>query len=688
MKNAIQSLRAKLPPLPTSPPSHEPEYKTVILLAGLIALALCMHFSIASLTIALYSCVIFSFKCFILWRKAKMPPQWFVMMLTIISVGLIIFSYGGWNGQTAGISFLVLLVALKFLESRTVRDYFVVCLILYFLAASSFLFNSSILSIGIVLTYSAAITTTLFRITNPLPSKSASAAKSSVGLILKAIPLALFLFFFFPRVQGSFGFLPSLDENYSGLENSLVAGELASNAFSNELAFKAEFEGQIPPISALYWRAKVMTEEDNFTWVVSEQDQSFRQNWEASLRMRELSKSVEPDVRYQVLHEDTTDILIPHLDYVVESSQGKLMHDSTIRLRSVNNGAFTYSGASTFLPSFNTIDVALEPLTKNRSIPSAKIQALLRKIRQQSESKRVQADLLYRYFADNEFSYSLAPPALNDVKPLDDFIFGTKTGYCEHYASAFTTMARWLEIPARVVVGYHGGTINAAGNFVEVRYSDAHAWSEVFVDGSWVRFDATAAISPERIEFGMDALRELWDNDLLGSNASGQALSNFLNPTGAAATWRKIQQSWSNVQYQWKKWVVDYDFETQQELLAKFGINAKDSLISIMGVLIAGVGVFLGFYFWQLIPKPKKHSDLQRLYFKLVSKARRAGIEHEPAETPKEFANKLTSAFPAQTEQINIITKLYLRLSYGKEGYSDELAIKLKSAINKLSLTN
>ena len=686
MRQLLAKLNINLPPMPASPPTHAPDRQTLIQLGAVIAIALILHFSIAKSAIAIFSCVVYAIKCLIIWRKSKGLPQWVVMLLTVTSIGLIINSYGGWNGQTAGISFLVLLVSLKFLESHTVRDYFIVCLILYFLAASSFLFNSSLPNIILVIAYTTAITALLFKITNPASISAWSALKSSSGLILKSIPLALFLFFFFPRVQGSFGFLPSLDQTSNSLENSLVAGDMASNAFSNELAFKARFDGPIPPTSRLYWRSKVMNEEVNFAWQISDDENLSLANQRSAKEMRELAKETKGQTYYDILHEPSRDAFLPYLDFVTSYSIGTLGHDYSVRRR-IRGGSFVYQGASTLAPYIPTEAPNFDFLTTTESQPTARLQALISSFRRNANTDLELAMAAYNHFANNEYNYSLSPPGLEDDTPLDDFLFNTRTGYCEHYASAFTTLLRWLNIPSRVVVGYHGGTVNRAGNFVEVRYSDAHAWSEAYIDGTWMRFDPTATISPERIEFGMDAIRELWENDLLDSNNRGNALTDFLNPTGTALVWKNMVETWSNVQYQWKKWVVEYDFETQQELLSKFGLHAKNSLYSLLLILSTGVFGVLIFYFWQLIPKSIKRTELQRLYMQFIAKAKKAGVDRNLSDTPSEFANKVIRSHPYAKTQIELITRVYLNLCYrAPTDKSAKQLETLKNEIKKLKL--
>ena len=682
----LKQLNITLPPLPTAPPSHEPATGALFQLAILIAVALILHFSIANPVIAFFSVGVYLIKCFSLWRQVKAPSQWLVLLLTISGIVIVIIFYGGWNGKTAGISFLVILVALKFLESQTVRDYFVVCVILYFLTASSFLFNSSLPSILMVVIYAIGITGILFQITNPARTKLSSTLVSSGALIAKAIPLALFLFFFFPRIHGNFGFIPTLDKNTSGLDDALIAGEMAQDAFNNELAFQASFEGTPPKTNQLYWRAKVMNEELGFNWVASSwlPKSSVDKDTDEQLLSQSFSEKVW---NYEIIHEPSIDLLLPYLDYVVEASKGQIGEEQTVKINSREQGSFSYSGRSILTSSKVSASIPFQTLLDTQSQPTPRIQVLLNELRDQFPDPLNRANALFRYFQNGGFKYSLTPPTLKEDNTIDDFLFNTKEGYCEHYASAYTTLLRWLGIPSRVVVGYQGGTYNPIGNFIEVRYSDAHAWSEAFIDGRWMRFDATAAASPERIEYGMEAILRLWGGGYLGSNASAQALSDFLNPKGSARAWKKVVETWSNVQYQWKKWVIDYDSNAQKELLAKLGLNAKNSLTTLVAILSSGVAIFLGLYFWQLLPQPKRLNATQKLYKHYLTKASKSGIDIVESLTPNEVAQRLCRRNPDGVKAIKRITNMFNQLNYGRDDQDfNSLNTQLKKEISQLKL--
>jgi len=664
MPKLFKNLRAKLPPMPTSPPAHQLERTILLQLSGVIGIAIIAHFSIANITIALFAACVFLLKVFIIWSNKKSPPNIIMATLLLFSIGSVVFFYGGWNGQTAGISFIVLLVALKFLESRLLRDYYIVCLLLYFLAASSFLFNASIFNIISVVAYTIIITALLFRISTPSKLHWKLSFKESGKIILKALPLAIILFFFFPRLHGSFGFLPSQDNSDSqGLQDSLVAGDMASSAFDNSLAFRVQFKDNIPPREQLYWRSKVMPVERNFQWEVLSVDK--REFFDAALKAKALDIT-KGEYKYDILHEPSRDKFIPYLDYVSGLKRGQLLNDYAVFDETPKTGIFTYPGSSTLTPSLPASrKLNKERLLNTESIPNARLQALITQWQSETNSQQELVQRAYNYFNEQPFSYSLTPPTLDETSPLDDFLFNSKTGYCEHFASAFTILMRWSGIPSRVVVGYQGGKLNKAGNYLEVRYSDAHAWSEVWVENKWQRVDPTAAISPERIEFGMDALLELWDGSTV-TNSSGKSLSDILNPTGSAKYLQQMRDSWNNISYQWNKWVVNYDKAKQLQLLEKLGFKHKNSLITLVSIVAIGLAGFMLFYFWLLIPKPVRLDEVQKTYQSFATKLRKYNVDKLDSDTPSELRDKAVDKHPDYSEKINTIINSYLRLRYGK----------------------
>lgn len=664
LRRILKKFNIVLPPLPTPPPPHTPRHATLLQLSALVFVAMLAHFSIAHPFIAFYAFGIFSFKFALLLLRRQTPPQFLMITLTIFSFALILLIYGGWNGQKAGISFLALLSALKFLESRSLRDYYVVCIILYFLAACSFLFSSSITSIAAVVVYTIAVTAILIQISDPIAVPIRQSATQAFGIMAKALPLAIFLFFFFPRVHGSFGFIPAQGEqgDSTELSNSLIAGDFAAAAFNNALAFRVSFDGPTPPNQDLYWRSKVMTIENNFAWLVTPPE--YRNITNARAKQAE-AKLGSGDYHYEILHEKSTDQFLPYLDYVSGYSMGEVLDDYSVFVRRTETGDFSYRGSASLQPTLSKAPLRQHLLLTTISRPSARTQALTKRWQKAAQTDAQLVNQVLQHFRQNNFSYTLLPPGLGD-NPVDEFLFDSQSGYCEHYASVFTTLMRWMGVPARVVVGYQGGERNEIGGYLEVKYSDAHAWSEVYIDEQWRRVDPTAAVSPERVELGMEALLESWDGQQLFSNGSGSALADYLNPTGLNKLNQQLRQSLRNVGYQWNKWVVGYDFNTQQQLLKEIGLDSRNSLYTLVALLFAGcIGLML-VYFWQMVPKPIKMGDAQRIYLTFVARFRQHDITKQASDTPNEFAAKASQKFPHLEAEILRITNAYNTLRYGK----------------------
>ena len=163
------------------------------------------------------------------------------------------------------------------------------------------------------------------------------------------------------------------------------------------------------------------------------------------------------------------------------------------------------------------------------------------------------------YLRAQPFEYTLTPPALG-AQPVDEFLFETREGFCEHYASALTFLLRAAGVSARVVMGYQGGELNALGGYYIVRQSDAHAWTEFWLeDEGWIRVDAVAAVAPERVALGFDGF---------GSGGVTAAAAAF------RASWsRPVALLWDAIDTRWQAWVIGYGPELQRTLLESLGFE-------------------------------------------------------------------------------------------------------------------
>jgi hypothetical protein len=266
-------------------------------------------------------------------------------------------------------------------------------------------------------------------------------------------------------------------------------------------------------------------------------------------------------------------------------------------------------------------------------------------------------------FRNEAFFYSLTPPLLG-ANPVDEFLFDTRRGFCEHYAGSFVFMMRAAGVPARVVTGYQGGESNPFGNYLIVRQSDAHAWAEVWLENrGWVRVDPTAAVAPRRIESGLAA-----------ALPAGEPLPLLARVNSA---WlMQLRMSWDTLNNDWNQWVLGYGQERQYDLLSRLGFEMVSWKELALG-LAAGVGslllAFSGFMLWRRAPVGA--DPVAVIYQRFCHKMARAGIVRKPSEGPADFARRAAKLRPNLASSTALISELYIALRYAPRPSTSDLRL-------------
>jgi transglutaminase-like putative cysteine protease len=261
-----------------------------------------------------------------------------------------------------------------------------------------------------------------------------------------------------------------------------------------------------------------------------------------------------------------------------------------------------------------------------------------------------------QYFRQQAFYYSLTPSVLTGDS-VDEFLFKTREGFCEHYAAAFTVLMRAGGIPSRVVTGYLGGEVNEMGEYMLVRQRDAHAWSEVWLEGQgWVRVDPTGAVAPERINSGIDS-----------------ALPQQYSPLGMdlernsslVQMWQEMRRSFDALNYGWKQWVLGYNTERQNQFLNNIGLGNWDwqqlgvLLIALLATLFSTVATWLWIHASYIPQDPA-----QRLYLKLCRRLAKHQFVRHASEGAGDFAARVGAARPDLSIALQEITELYTQIRY------------------------
>ncbi|MBL4571407.1 MAG: DUF3488 domain-containing transglutaminase family protein [Alcanivorax sp.] len=604
-------------------------------------------------------------------QRLTLPGRIVRTLLLIGAVVLTFYSFGRLYGPEAGVALLVSLFALKYLEVVQQRDAYVVIVLGYFVCATALLFSQTPGMFLYVVLCMTLLTTCLVGINHSDTRASGfQHGKRAVVITLQAIPLMVVLFLLVPRVAPLWNMQVGGDKARTGMSDSMSPGQISELSESAELAFRVDFQGEIPPRAQRYWRGLTLSHYDGRTWQQavpqgqSESEYLYRRgdekpDWYQQFENRRTPQ--QQSYRYQVIAEPTQrrwlfslDVPFPLYGNVALAKDMRLVANQPVSER------FAYR-----VESVPAVAAAINLTRQERqlmlSIPEdagRKARGLAQQWRLESESPADIAQRALRYFREQPFHYTLRPPRLT-TDPVDDFLFRTRRGFCEHYASSFTFLMRAAGVPARVVVGYQGGEQNELGTHLLVRQYDAHAWSEIWVEGEgWTRVDPTGAVAPERIELGFwEALENSEDGrDLLDD----LGLRRF-SDGGVFAT---VSQWMDYVDFRWQTWVLGYDSAFQSEFLED--LLGAVTPVRIALALIVAVALLMGLYalflLWQT--GNTKLTLMEREYWRLHQRASERGRPLAAGLTPMQLSQAISEQWPQATVAAENWAKYYQKLHY------------------------
>jgi len=584
-----------------------------------------------------------------------LPPYWLLLTITLGSVGGLLISFHTLFGREVGVTMLILLATLKLLEMRAARDAAVVINLACFIIITNFFYSQSIPTALFMLATLLVIMTTWVHLQTGTLALLPRVRIAAV-LLLQAIPLMLVLFVLFPRVQGPLWGLPQDAYASSGLDDKMSPGSLSKLSLSDAVAFRVMFNGNPPLREQMYWRGPVLWEFDGQTWTPGRA---------ASSKVAQLD-SLSGPIDYTVTLEPHNKTWLFALEMPTSVSiPAGMTYDLQLRQKSPVNARLRYDVHSQLGYRANAEE---EPFQLRRALllprglnPRARQLAAEWRTSGGSDEAIMRAAL--RNFSQQGFSYTLEPPPLPGFNAIDDFLFETRQGFCEHYASSFVFLMRAAGVPARVVTGYQGAEYNDLGNYYIVRQSDAHAWAEVWLsERGWVRVDPTAAIAPARVQSGLAAAMP--DSAVLPFMARTQL------------SWlRSLRFNMDALANQWNQWVLGYNQERQFAFLTRLGMEAitwqKLALNMLAGVALL-VGLFALFMLRRLYVR--NTDAVQALYLKFCRKLEKKGIVRAAHEGPQDFAARAMLLKPQHADAIRNITARYLALRYSEQADSGALS--------------
>jgi transglutaminase-like putative cysteine protease len=595
-----------------------------------------------------------------IWRvhlargQLALPARWLLMAIVTASTAAIFLHYRTLLGRDAGVALLVLMISLKLMETRSQRDGMVLAFIGYFLVITNFFYTQSIptalyLLVCVWFITAAMIGLQYTREPAVYRVQLRNQLRTSAVMLAQSAPLMVVFFVLFPRVQGPLWGMPSdAFAGVSGLSDNMSPGSINKLVLSDEVALRAEFAGAVPLPNKLYWRGPVLLDFDGRTWTAPPRPLLNRIELERRAGPARYSVTVEPHNRRWLFALDMPGALPPGAlitpDYLL-LSQTPVTSRRRYEVESYLDYTFGTGSSNLLLRRALQLPPGFNPRTLE----------LGRELRSRYGNNGDNAAIMnaaLTYFREQKFTYTLEPPLLGRDS-VDEFIFTTRQGFCEYFSSAFVVLMRAAGVPARVVTGYLGGEYNPLGNYLIVRQSDAHAWSEVWIENrGWVRVDPTNSVSPARAESGLAAA--LPDSALLP-----RGLLNSKNPL-----LHQLALTLDSIANTWNQTVLGYNLESQRALLYRAGLDGDTWRTLATLLIVATIVTTLALALLTLAQRRRTREPALAAYRKFCTKMARAGVVRGAAEGPLDYAARIARARPELAHSTHVITQLYVALRY------------------------
>ena len=615
------------------------------------------------ITLAFAGCVTWRYA--IEKRRGVLPSPWLRGALALGCFLGVLATYSSISGVGPGSALLAVMAALKLLETRKRRDQFVLLFLSIFLVMSSLLREQYLWSLPYLVVSMVIIMTAWLRMSAGESQTTRQSFMTGGRLLLYAAPLAIVMWVFFPRLSTPFWAVPiDTSRASSGLTDTMSPGDISELSMSDEVAFRVSFDGDIPEKRDRYWRGLVLMNFNGRTWSGREPTIS-----------RSAHTQIQPvgeRVDYEITLEPTRQQWVFALDMPYAWSLSRTFmapHQQLARMTPIDQRvAYTATSYTNY-----RVQTELSSMYRNwySALPdngsNPRTTQLAREMRAAAASDVDFIDAVLQKLHEEEYYYTLEPPPLGS-NPVDRFLFDTRRGFCEHYASAFSVMMRSVNIPTRIVLGYHGGELNPMGGHLIVRQSDAHAWTEVWIDGiGWRRVDPTAAVAPERIEMSasdaaLDGIGELW-----GFAAPSRLL-------------HRMTLTWDALNAKWNEWILGYGPDTQNSFLQWLGMedpNWRKMMLTLVSLVIGLIMLISAVLMLRYRPPPKDEAAI--LYERFV---KRTGLEIQTGETANVFALRAAASGELPATTVETVTDAYMEARYGT---GDDAAVaRLKEAVGAM----
>ena len=601
--------------------------------------------------------------------KGITPNKIINTILLIAGTVIILWQNAGIRNLESGIGIIAFLSILKTCEFRNRRDIFVYLLMLK-LGLVGHLLSSDSLSLLLLIVVISFLIFILLSSKENLSWHIPALDKLKIygQIFIFSIPLALILFFVFPRIP----IYNPLSKNITpiasiGFSDEVHPGDFAHLLGNTTPVFRATFRKKSPKYSNMYWRGAVLNKVDGFSWIRGKQG-GIRENKAAKGSIK-----FNYQVDFAQLKESFIFLLEKNTN-LVNLSRGQIMPmgGETFKIRPFNQ-KISYRGQVSNVTPYN-----LPPKAKRRYLQlpsniSKRVKGLAEEIKQNTDSFESKVNGILQEFKNNEFVMSTNPGNLEGDR-LDKFLFESRKGYCEHYASATAILLRIMNIPSRLVVGFHGGIFNPLGKYFTLRTRDAHAWVEAWnKQNGWVRIDPMSSVAPERLTLGIDAL------------LSGETLTNKTNAKESKFKiwWKKTWFALDLIYYKLGHKFIGLDLESQKQFLKNFFVTQNTSIVLLLSLIILSIIIYLLLIF---VIKNMENKDtlLDKIYQILCNKLAKKGMPtRKMYQGPEDYLMSIKDKVN-NWEDIKQIFYTYMKIKYNDR---NELLPHFRRSVRRMKIT-
>jgi len=638
------------------------------------------------------------------------PVTWNIILLTAFAAFWIDLLWISQELLSAGIRFLIVLMVNKLFNLQQRRDF----LHLYAISLMAVLASASLTTqvwyapVFLAYLFAGIWTLLLYHLTKEREDAATEASHhfrdtgqdvgqitsrffwTTNGMAVGAVCLTLSIFFIIPRVG-----IGLLQKNRgeslrtTGFSEKVDLGVMGSIKQDPSIVMRVELPDSETPSGSFYLRGMAYDHYNGRSWSAHlSARRPLNEKPQGTFTIRtggsHPSKKWSPEIRQDIILEplDTPVLfgapgassITGDLIGVQSDSMGALFlpfpasnrTEYTIRSRSALLGSQEQSAAVLPYPEFiRQHYLQLPPL-------SQQVAELTHSVVQEGHTPYEMVALIQHHLLTT-YRYSLDLEGIHSSKPLEDFLFIRKTGYCEHYATAMIIMLRSIGIPSRLVTGFLASEWNDFGNYYTVRQRDAHAWVEVyFAHSGWITFDPTPPVAQaqthrwwQSVEGLVDSVRLRWDRLFIQYSATDQlAVLQGVREGGDA-----LRNTLSDSLIFRLGPLID---RLRTALTAMAAVNIKQAAFMLVLMM---TGLFL--LMVVLLKKPWRHRLEEhrssahqlfavRVYGQMTDCLTARGILKSAHKTPAEFVRQVEREWAAGCVCVRELTDLYCRVRFGQ----------------------